>query len=62
MEYQDATVDVYSSIADYFADGMMDIFNKVHPGKDANKLMDSTWDTATLIRGEVRMMVDRISK
>jgi len=40
----------------------METFNKVHPGKDANKLMDSTWDAATLIRGEVRMMVDRISK
>ena len=62
MEYQDATVDVYSSVADYFADSMLDTFNKVHPGKDANKLMNSTWDTATLIRGEVRMMIDRISK
>lgn len=62
MDYQDATVDVYSSIEDYFADGMIDTFNKVHPGKDANKLIESTWDSATLIRGEVRMMVDRISK
>ncbi len=62
MPYQEATIDVYSSIADYFADGMIDTFNKVHPGKDANKLMNSTWDAATLIRGEVRMTIDRISK
>ena len=41
---------------------MIATFNKVHPGKDANKLMDSTWESATLIRGEVRMMIDRISK
>jgi len=62
MPYQDATVDVYASMEDYFADNVIEIFNKVHPGKDANQLIDSTWDAATLIRGEVRMMVDRISK
>lgn len=62
MPYHDATVDVYASVADYFADGLLDTFNKVHPGKDANKLINSTWESGTLIRGEVRMMIDRISK
>lgn len=62
MPYHDATVDVYASVADYFADNVIDIFNKVHAGKDANKLIDSTWESATLIRGEVRMMIDKISK
>jgi hypothetical protein len=60
MPYQDATVDLYADMTQYLAAWFDKYFAKVHPGKDMNALMKQTNEACTLLRGEVRMVIDRL--
>lgn len=60
--YSSATVDVYNDMKQYLMqNGMEDTFKKVHPGKDLNALWKQTSDACKLVRGEVRVVLDRLS-
>ena len=60
--YSSATIDVYNDMKQYLMqDGMEDTFKKVHPGKDINVLWKQTSDACKLVRGEVRVVLDRLS-
>lgn len=60
MPYQDATIDLYSDMSQYLAPFFDKYFAKVHPGKDVNALLKQTNESATLLKGEVRMVIDRL--
>jgi hypothetical protein len=60
MPYQDASVDLYADMTQYLAAWDPQYFAKVHPGKDMNAMMKQTNEATTLIRGEVRMVIDRL--
>ncbi len=62
MPYHDATVDIYKSMEDYMKDSPMPYFEKIHPGKDVNKLLKETSDASTMVKGEVRMALDSTNK
>lgn len=36
-------------------------FKKVHPGKNMDEMMKQTGDATDLVKGEVRMVIDRLS-
>lgn len=61
MPYNMATIDVYTDMKEYLAPWFNDYFKKIHPGKDSNQLIQQTQAATTLQKGEVRMMVDRLS-
>lgn len=59
MPYQDATVDVYKDMKQYMTQGNpIPYFEKVHPGKDLDKLLEETSTASDLLKGEVRMSID----
>lgn len=60
MPYQDATVDLYSDMSQYLSNWFDKYLAKVHPGKDVNALMKQTNESAILLKGEVRMVIDRL--
>ncbi len=60
MPYQDASVDLYTDMKQYLAAWDPQYFAKVHPGKDMTALMKQTNEACTLLRGEVRMVIDRL--
>ncbi len=60
MPYQDASVDLYADMAQYLAAWDNQYFAKVHPGKDVSAIMKQTNEACTLLRGEVRMVIDRL--
>jgi hypothetical protein len=60
MPYQDATVDLYADFKQYLAGWIEKYFAKVHPGKDVDALLKQTEESCTLLRGEVRLIVDRL--
>jgi hypothetical protein len=61
MPYQDATIDLYTDMNQYLAtDWFNKYFAKLHPGKDVNQLLQQTTESATLVKGEVRMILDRL--
>ena len=58
LDYQYVTVNYFSDwskigVADY-----MDAFNKAHPGKDANELMEKTGASRVLVRSELWEVID----
>ena len=58
--YHDATVDLYADMEQFLSQGNpVPYFEKVHAGKDANKLFAETNAACDLIRQEVRMIVDK---
>lgn len=61
MPYEQATVDAYTSTAQLLSPWFEDYFKKVHPGKNIDDLMKQTSAACTLVKGEVRMLVDRLS-
>jgi len=61
MPYNMATADVYTDMKEYLAPWFEAYFKKVHPGKDSNQLVQQTLAATTLQKGEVRMMLDRLS-
>jgi hypothetical protein len=47
-------------IGHYLAPWFDAYYKKIHPGKDINKLLDQTEAATTLVKGEVRMVIDRL--
>lgn len=61
MPYHDATIDLYADMTQYLSAQWDDkIFAKVHPGKDMNAMFKLTDESCTLLKGEVRMVIDRL--
>lgn len=60
MPYNSATVDLYTDMKEYFTPWFEDYFKKVHPGKNLDELEKRTMEAATLTKGEVRMLLDRL--
>jgi hypothetical protein len=57
--YHDATVDLYAGMEQFLSQGSpVPYFEKVHAGKDMDKLWAETDAACDLIRQEVRMIVD----
>lgn len=59
--YDMATIDVYTDMKQMLAPWFDAYFKKVHPGKNMDQLMKQTEDTTNLVKGEVRMIIDRLS-
>lgn len=60
MPYHDATVDLYESMEEYLTQNPAPHARKVHAGKDLNNMLDRTGENATLVRGEIRQVVDGV--
>lgn len=58
--YDLATIDVYADMKAYLAPWTDTYFKKVHPGKDADQLMKQTREASSLVKGDVRMTIDRL--
>ncbi|MFK8161432.1 MAG: hypothetical protein AB8H12_03130 [Lewinella sp.] len=57
--FHDVTVDLYESLANYLANrSPMPYFEKAHPGKDMDEMMEQTNAAATLVKSEVRLILD----
>lgn len=60
--YHEVTLDMYKDMSQYMADKSFDkYFEQVHPAKDIDALMKQTRDSAILVKGEVRMVLDIIT-
>jgi hypothetical protein len=55
-----ATIDVYSDMKQMLAPWFDQYFKKIHPGKNVDDLMKQTGDATNLVKGEVRMVIDRL--
>lgn len=62
MPYHDATVDLYDNIEQMMMDNPMPYFEKVHPGKNVDKLLEETGAVSDLVRREVRINLDSATK
>ncbi len=58
--YDLATVDVYADMKAFLAPWTDAYFKKIHPGKDADVLMKQTREASSLVKGEVRQVIDRL--
>lgn len=58
--YDLATIDVYADMKAYLAPWTDSYFKKVHPGKDADQMMAQTREVSDLVKGDVRLMIDRL--
>jgi hypothetical protein len=58
--YDLATVDVYADMKAYLAPWTDVYFKKVHPGKDADAMMKQTREASKLVKGDVRIILDRL--
>lgn len=57
--FHDVTVDLYESLESYLTNSSpMPYFEKVHAGKDIDKMLDQTKAAATLVKSEVRLILD----
>ncbi len=56
-----ATIDVYTDMKQMLAPWFDAYFKKVHPGKDVNDLVKQTNAATDLVKGEIRMIIDRLS-
>lgn len=59
--YDLATIDVYADMKSFLAPWTDEYFKKVHPGKDVDALIKQTREASTLVKGEVRQILDRLS-
>lgn len=57
--YNSATVDVYDSIEQMMTPNMIETLKKVHPDKKVADVLKETAANSDLIRGEIRMQLDR---
>lgn len=58
--YHEVTVDVYKDMSQYMSDDTFaPYFEKVHQGKDIDELMKQTRESSRLIKGEVRIILDK---
>jgi len=58
--YDMLTVDMYTDMKQVVAPWFDTYFKKVHPGKNVDDLMKQTADATDLVKGEVRIVVDRL--
>ncbi len=57
--FHDVTVDLYESLSGYLANSSpMPYFEKAYPGKDITGMMEKTNAAATLVKSEVRLILD----
>ncbi len=61
MPYDMITVDVFTDMKQMLAPWFDAYFKKVHPGKNMDELMKQTGDATDLVKGEVRLVIDRLS-
>ena len=61
MPYNSVAVDLFPDMKSYLNNWSDDDFKKAHPTKDFNDLMKQTRENSNLVKGEVRMVVDRLS-
>ncbi|MBK8699063.1 MAG: hypothetical protein IPN29_05775 [Saprospiraceae bacterium] len=61
QRYNSITIDGYTDMRQYLNPWSDDYFKAAHPGKDMAAMLKQTSDSCILVRGEVRMMVDRLS-
>ena len=60
MPYNSVAVDLYPDMKSYLANWFDEYFKKVHPTKDVTDLMKQTNAATNLVKGEVRMVIDRL--
>ncbi len=60
MPYNMATIDLYKDMNQYLTPWFDTYFTKIHPGKDVADLMKQTSAATTLVKGEVRIIIDRL--
>lgn len=61
--FHDVTVDLYKDLESCLkSSSPMPYFAKVHPGKDVAQLMEQTDAAATLLRSEVRLILDNTDR
>ena len=60
MAYNSVAVDLYPDMKSYLNNWSEDAFKKAHPTKDYNDLMKQTRENSNLVKGEVRMVLDRL--
>jgi hypothetical protein len=58
--YDMATIDVYTDMKQMLAPWFDAYFKKVHPGKNIDELMKQTDAATNLVKGEVRIIFDRL--
>lgn len=58
--YDMATIDLYKDMKQLLAPWFEAYFKKVHPGKDVAELMKQTTDATDLVKGDVRIIIDRL--
>ncbi len=58
--YNMATIDLYTDMSQYLAPWFEPYFKKIHPGQEIPELMKQTNAATTLVKGEVRMIIDRL--
>lgn len=58
--YDMVTVDVYSDMKQMLAPWFDDYFSKIHAGKNVDDLLKRTNESTDLVRGEVRITIDRL--
>ena len=57
--FHDVTVDLYESLESYLSNrSPMPYFEKAYPGKDITGMMEQTEAAATLVKSEVRLILD----
>ena len=61
LSYNSITIDGYTDMRQYLRPWTDEYFKTAHPGKDMNALFKQTQESCTLVKGELRMMVDRLS-
>ncbi|MCB0573294.1 MAG: hypothetical protein KDC61_01860 [Saprospiraceae bacterium] len=61
MPYHDATIDVYTDMKQLLAPWFEEIFAKVHAGKNIADLMKATREAARLVKGELRIDIDKLN-
>jgi hypothetical protein len=60
MPYNSIAIDVYTDMKEYLAIWFDEYFKKVHPTKDVNDLMKQTRENTNLVKGELRVVIDRL--
>lgn len=61
MPYNSVAVDLYPDMKSYLNNWSEEAFKKAHPTKSYDDLMKQTRENSNLVKGEVRMVVDRLS-
>ncbi|MBC7773910.1 MAG: hypothetical protein H7246_00620 [Phycisphaerae bacterium] len=60
LPYDMITIDAYADMKQYLSSNFDDYFKKVHPGKSMKKLLRKTDVATTLVKGDVRIIIDRL--